>query len=192
MFDQLLLLSEGHTTYYGPASDASAYFSNIGYPNPHLFNPADFFLDVLSPDNRSEELDNDSKARIDQIVSHWNNNSLSLTKSAKENILEGKILPEIKPIGTENSLLKTLLNFKLLCWRSFTEARRDVATIRLRFFQSIFFALIFGGLYSNSGNGQKAVQNRSGFLFIVCGNQSFSGFFNVLNVFPREKVIMNR
>ena len=110
MFDQLLLLSEGHTTYYGPASDASAYFSNIGYSNPHLFNPADFFLDVLSPDNRTEELDKDSKARIDEISSYWKNNSLSLTKSTKENILDVTQLPEIKPIGTENSMMKSILN----------------------------------------------------------------------------------
>ena len=31
-FDKLLLLSEGHTGYYGPAADALPYFARLGLP----------------------------------------------------------------------------------------------------------------------------------------------------------------
>jgi ABC-type multidrug transport system ATPase subunit len=55
MFDKLLLLSCGRTIYLGPANTAKEYFKASGFICPSLFNPSDFFLDVLSPDTRSTE-----------------------------------------------------------------------------------------------------------------------------------------
>eukprot|EP01041_Mallomonas_annulata_P001000 gene1000-1966_t len=187
-FDQLLLLSEGNTMYFGEASKASIYFTKAGYANPHLFNPADFFLDILSPDTRSYEKDMDSKARIQNLSEYW---LTSLEEKERRKSIS-EVFNVIQPIGTDGSIMKVLFNFKLLCWRSFTESRRDYQTIKVKFITSIMFSLIFGGIYSNSGNSQKAVQDRAGFLFIVCLNQSFGGMMAVLNTFPREKIIMNR
>lgn len=55
-FDQLLLLSEGQGMYFGPAKDAVAYFSGLSYRCPRHFNPADFFLDLLSIDYRTPQV----------------------------------------------------------------------------------------------------------------------------------------
>lgn len=71
MFDQLLLLSEGRTVYLGPASGASEYFLSQGHPTPQYFNPADFFLDLLSPDNRSKEAELATGARILKLAGSW-------------------------------------------------------------------------------------------------------------------------
>jgi hypothetical protein len=57
MIDLLLLLSEGNTMYYGHARDAVEYFSNLRYICPNHFNPADYFLDLVSLDTRSTELE---------------------------------------------------------------------------------------------------------------------------------------
>jgi hypothetical protein len=32
--------------YYGPGSEASAFFSRLGYPCPMNYNPGDFLLDL--------------------------------------------------------------------------------------------------------------------------------------------------
>jgi len=48
MFDMLLLLSEGRTMYLGPSADAVTYFSHVGFDIPPLFNPADFYLDLIA------------------------------------------------------------------------------------------------------------------------------------------------
>ncbi|CAN0194189.1 unnamed protein product, partial [Discosporangium mesarthrocarpum] len=47
-FSSLHLLAEGRTIYSGPREEATKYFDRIGYPCPPFFNPADFFLSVLS------------------------------------------------------------------------------------------------------------------------------------------------
>ena len=56
----------------------------------------------------------------------------------------------------------------------------------------LFFGLIIGGIYSNAGYGQSAIQNRTGLLFLICLNQAFNGTIGVLNSFPKEKIIVNR
>lgn len=86
MFDLLLLLSEGQTMYYGLARNAVTYFTRIGrhcygsclassrvacapgFPCPELYNPADFFLDVVSMDYRTTEVEDDSRQRVKQLA----------------------------------------------------------------------------------------------------------------------------
>lgn len=46
MFLQLLL-SEGHTMYFGEAAEAVPYFASIGYKCPSVYNPADFYLELV-------------------------------------------------------------------------------------------------------------------------------------------------
>ena len=55
-----------------------------------------------------------------------------------------------------------------------------------------FFALFISALYSETDNGQKSIQDRTGILFFVCINQSFGGIFNTINTFVLEKAIVMR
>jgi ABC-type multidrug transport system ATPase subunit len=48
LFDQLLLLAKGRVAYMGSAKDAPAYFASTGFPCPVDFNPAEYFIDLIS------------------------------------------------------------------------------------------------------------------------------------------------
>lgn len=41
---------------------------NTGFPCPELYNPADFFLDVVSMDYRTPEVEADSRERVKQLA----------------------------------------------------------------------------------------------------------------------------
>lgn len=48
LFDDLILLNEGHIVYCGDVQASIDYFARLGYPCPQYSNPADFyFMDVL-------------------------------------------------------------------------------------------------------------------------------------------------
>ena len=81
---------------------------------------------------------------------------------------------------------------KLLCWRTFTEQRRNIPAITVKLISAIIYGLLIGGLYSNIGYKQKSIQNRFGSLFFVCINQVMNSFVAVLNTFPSEKALVNR
>eukprot|EP00762_Andalucia_godoyi_P008326 ANDGO_07316.mRNA.1 ABC transporter G family member 16 len=44
LFDDLCILAEGRTMYFGPVSESPAYFDSVGLPVPRFANPADHFL----------------------------------------------------------------------------------------------------------------------------------------------------
>ncbi|CAM6083907.1 unnamed protein product [Calypogeia fissa] len=48
MFDKLILLSEGHPLYSGPAKDAMGYFASLKFVPQLTMNPFDFLLDLAS------------------------------------------------------------------------------------------------------------------------------------------------
>lgn len=45
----VILLSQGEIIYCGPRQDVVPYFAGLGYSCGQFVNPADFFLDLLSP-----------------------------------------------------------------------------------------------------------------------------------------------
>jgi ABC-type multidrug transport system ATPase subunit len=48
MFDQVLLLADGRTAFYGKPREAMAFFEDLGYFCPENYNPADYLIGVLA------------------------------------------------------------------------------------------------------------------------------------------------
>ena len=207
MFDKLLLLSEGRCAYFGGCLASVDYFAALEYICPESFNPSDYFLDILSPDNRSPEAEEESRNRIQFLTDNWTKTlaaDSSTTESKPE--IEGEHhssrsnlaatvsnIDDIKIVGsTSFTIERRLRNIKFLAWRTWTEQSRDVATIGFKMTFSIVFSLIIGGIYSNIGDSQRSIQNRYGLLFFVVINQLFPAVISVFNSFPKEATIVNR
>jgi ABC-type multidrug transport system ATPase subunit/ABC-type multidrug transport system permease subunit len=196
LFDQLLLLSDGNDIFFGNADAAVDFFNRSGFPCPKSFNPADHFLDVLSRDTRSDESIEESTERLIKIRKLATN---SVNASAALGKKEGgggeqKVYSEVKAIGSnqELSVTDTLMRVKLLGWRSWKEITGDYKVIVGTYVISTILALVIGGIYSQLGNDQISIQDRSGLLFFMGVNMGFSGLFSVLNSFPKEKVVVGR
>jgi ABC-type multidrug transport system ATPase subunit len=175
MFDKLLLLSRGRTMYMGDASSAADWFASRGLPCPKLFNPSDFFLDILSPDNRSPELEQQSTAQIDMLGVAWSQQgapSLTIKDAASAPSELHKEDSIVEVFSFEAYMARLIKNFKLLAWRSFSEQIRDSVTIFAKLFLVVFFSSLTGAMYNNAGYNQEAILNRTGLLFIVCSKYS--------------------
>jgi hypothetical protein len=198
MFDKLLVLSDGQTIYFGAAGAAVPYFTSVGYPCPEVFNPSDFFLDLLSPDNRSPEVEVAAKNRIRILAQLWKSApsvaaARGGTVGASDNGTGKLHFNSVQMIGNSaNSFEGMFRNFVLLCWRSFSEQSRNRGALIAKVVFSIFFGLVIGGIYSNVGNSQESIQNRKGALFFIMINQNFGTVTSVLNSFPKEQLIVGR
>ena len=91
LFDKLLLLCEGNVVYFGPAPEAIHHFESIGYSCPPQFNPADFLLDLISVDTRSDDREQESKAVIANIISYYKAISTEEMKEPVNNARKGLI-----------------------------------------------------------------------------------------------------
>jgi ABC-type multidrug transport system ATPase subunit len=218
LFDRLLLLSDGRLMYFGPASKAMEYFSNLGYVCPSWFNPADYFLDILSIEIKDAEMERESRERIELFTTSWreyeDNNSASLESSkhdkfrrlssrsekdadnilvtsSKKNIIfdSSKEAISISPTKPCSSWCS---DFQVLISRSSCNIYRNYGGLIVRGVTSIFFAVLVSLIYRNLGNDQKSIQNRAGLLYFVLINQGFSPLIGTLNVIPTEKLVINR
>ena len=187
MFDRLLLLSEGLPIYFGPAANASAYFAQAGYPGPPLFNPSDYFLDLLSLDSRFID-DGSFQRRIKNL------SQLHLTKKAvvyqdpHRSHGERLLKSGSQPIDSR----RFLHNLIILCWRSFYEQTRDITTLMIKFISSVCLGLVMGGIYSNTRRDQEGIRSIEGLFFLITLMQALITVINVTNVFPKEKIIVLR
>ncbi|KAF0707740.1 hypothetical protein As57867_006531, partial [Aphanomyces stellatus] len=50
MFDNVMILAQGHTAYFGSPHDSLAHFASLGHPCPQFTNPGEYFFVVIHPD----------------------------------------------------------------------------------------------------------------------------------------------
>ncbi|KAJ7559725.1 hypothetical protein O6H91_04G098100 [Diphasiastrum complanatum] len=193
-FDDLMLLSEGTLIYWGRAQDeALTYFDELGYKCPEHVNPAEFFADLISVDFSSPENESSSRKRVASLVA---------TFTKKKGLLAGMDItvynttrePSISGKGVTSAAKKHgwLKHFKLLLKRAWWQATRDGPTNKVRSRMSVASAIIFGSIFWRMGLIQSAIQDRMGLLQVAAINTAMSGLIKTVNVFPKERAIVDR
>lgn len=72
LFDTVLILSKGRLCYGDSYNNIFGHFQSLGYKVPELkVNPADYYVDITSIDNRSLEKEVESSKRVEFIAQIW-------------------------------------------------------------------------------------------------------------------------
>jgi len=191
LFDQLILLSEGRVAYSGEAGQVAVdYFSKLGLRCPSFFHPGDYFLDIISLDNRSLRQEQKSEQRIRFILDSHQKHELQRADS--EINFDGSVESlqlKYSRTGVSSSICE---QFLILSTRNLRQIIRDKFTLGVRLFMACFFALFLAALWGDMGTDTADIQNRNGILFFIAINQSFGGMMGTLQVFILEKAIVRR
>lgn len=112
--------------YFGEAAKAIPYFRSVGFSCPEAFNPADFYLDLISLDQRNSASRERTEKRItylaDKFKEHEKNNPLELVKAASH----ASVRHNDKKISTGIKYNTSwMTQFWLMSWRSFSIMTRD-------------------------------------------------------------------
>jgi len=191
MFSGIYLLAAGKPIYVGSTSEASDYFEKLGFPLPPKFNPTDFLLDLVSVDQRDEEQQALTEARLVKLQASWSSITPvdkvmhMRTMDRKQAILNARI--EL-PAG-QHAIAKP---FILLLARAWRERTRDKFAVVLMIFFGVFMNVIFGSVYWQLGRGQQDIQNRSGFIFFLTMNQAFASCIDTSMTFPAQIFVVQR
>ena len=200
LFDEIVLLSKGNLVYMGPSGDdALKYFAAKGYVCPAYFNPADFFLDLVSIDTRSSSSEQKSKARIkflcDEYAKEFANKTLKkyeYNNYSKEVIQKTKEYHEEK--RSKSIKVGKFAQLRTLSTRTFRQMLRDRRSFIIRIFMNIIFAVFISGVYSQTRGSktQESILDREGVLFFMCILQSMGPIINTVQGFCLEKSIVMR
>jgi len=68
LFDNVLLLSQGQTVYYGPPAQSLSYLSSLGHSPPTMMSPPEFMLELTNVDFMRSE---GRVGRLENLVNEW-------------------------------------------------------------------------------------------------------------------------
>jgi len=169
LFDQLILLSDGRIIYFGAASRCIQHFNSMQYFCPALYNPADYFLDLLSINVKSSALEIHTKLRIHELILAWESKEqeydtdFSRDEGAPLGGDEKEYHPDdrrfldlINQSGDPTSMTfnQWLAEFLLLSWRSSIEVYRNYTALIIKTATILFFAVFLSLLYHGLNHSQ--------------------------------------
>ena len=195
LVDQLVLLSGGRLMYAGDGgSKCSAHFASLGAPVPEDFNPADHFLDAISVDFRSPELEAETRARIETLYEGFRRRSVdaSTTSALAATSETESELGRKERVASESARSQFWVPFKLLLFRTWREQTRDVATLTIKYAMNTFFCLLFGVVYLRMRRDQISIQDRTGILFFQAMNQAFGSAIGISKIIPQQLKVVSR
>jgi ABC-type multidrug transport system ATPase subunit len=193
MFDKVMVLSEGRSMYFGTANELPSFLSNAGLDVPEFVNPADLILDLVAVDYRNPEVERESKVRVESVGNYFDKVkdkyvTYGLTEDEKYHIASYEANFESKGFAGTSFFYQFLVLLK----RTWVERSRDFGTLVIKPVLSIFFALLFGGIYFGLGLTQADIQNRVGILFFALMQQAFSNMMPLMIRIISEKLIFHR
>jgi hypothetical protein len=176
LFDHLLLLTSepGRIVYNGPMREAFQHYGAVGFPVPSFVNPADFYLDLVSPSYAGQQ--------IEAFVSYYNRECAPAVQAAaqaqidvpgasareimqtKYDKLSSVFGPSVMPADSKYAAPFTR-QLKLVFSRSVTLRKRDLASLKADFGSSIVKGIIVGIAFFNIG--EKPAFNQMPFIFMA-------------------------
>ncbi|KAJ2754005.1 hypothetical protein GGH94_004436 [Coemansia aciculifera] len=193
IFDKVILLSQGRVVYFGPTSTAIEYFANIGYQCPMHENPADYFIDLMTLDYRSDDALTRSKAQVKQLAdkfAEYEAQQATYTSSEKPSSVSGKGVEFSGELDLPRN--NWFSEYSTLARRDWANALRNVPFLMGQITQSVFMALLIGFMFFYLKKDSVSVQNRLGVLFIIAVNATFPIVMPFLTLYYKERDIMVR
>ncbi|KAH7020916.1 ABC-2 type transporter [Microdochium trichocladiopsis] len=193
-FDKVLVIDSGKQVYFGPASEARAYFEGLGFlPRPRQTTP-DYvtgctdeferdYADGYSPENAPHSAETLAEAFNKSAIAARLNEEMASYKtqleheSAKHNDFQTAVR-ESKRGGAKRSVYG--VGFHLQVWaimkRQFVLKMQDKLSLSLSWLRAIVIAIVLGTLYLNLGQTSASAFSKGGLLFISLLFNAFQAF----------------
>ncbi|KAK0227794.1 hypothetical protein IW262DRAFT_1347231 [Armillaria fumosa] len=192
-FDQILVLSHGHTLYSGPGCFAPVdHFAVVApgavSPCPQGYNVADYLLEVASDpplaliqQARSRDVsDSPDKA---EGTSHSNTSVIEVSTSLEKGLLAAPAVKRAQPTYATTFLTQ----LQRLSGREWKILRRDKSLFLTHLGIACVLGVFCGGLYYQTGISIAGFQSRIGCLFFLgalIAFSSLSALYNMVEIRP--------
>ena len=173
LFDGLLLLSEGHSIYSGPASTSLTYFERLGNEIPQFVNPAEFVVDLAAVDTRRPELESISRTRVQRLKNAWQTSSLLEVEEPRQ--CEGtQTMEELTPKNRSQPRNSSFANEVMVqTIRTFKTTTRDPMGIFGSLTEAIILGIIAGWIFIKLDGTLSGIRSREGALYTAAALQGY-------------------
>jgi ABC-type multidrug transport system ATPase subunit len=170
LFDRVILLSREATLYSGLADAAAPHFQQYGYELPAFVNPAEFLIDLAAIDNRSEEAEQISYARVSMLKEAWQQ------KPQSEKILDASPYPPITQ-SADDDIRHMRVGFcrqlYVLAKRNTKVTVRDPMGVAGSLFEAVVMSIMTGWIFLRLGSDLAGIRSREGAIYTAASLQGY-------------------
>jgi hypothetical protein len=76
LFEEIIIMAEGHILYHGPRESILGYFADLGYCCPANVDIADFILELATPEAKRYAVKADAPLGIEALLAAWKKSDL--------------------------------------------------------------------------------------------------------------------
>ncbi|KAE8380034.1 P-loop containing nucleoside triphosphate hydrolase protein [Aspergillus bertholletiae] len=179
LFDNVILLARGSVLYSGLSSRSLTYFESHSHILPPFVNPAEFLIDLAAIDNRTEELEEASLARVEFLKSSWRTESktgkdVQEPRKDDEKFKDSATRAQDIPIARAVSFSR---QFRVLTSRTFKTTIRDPMGLAGSLFEAVSMGVISGWIFLQLDENQAGIRSRQGSLY---ASSSLNGYLILL------------
>ncbi|XP_045473415.1 protein white-like isoform X2 [Harmonia axyridis] len=186
MFDKICFLAEGRVAFLGNSFEANTFFDRLRAPCPLNFNPADYYIQLLSIIPGREE---SCRQALKTICDAFEESEFGL-KIRREAIVAQATASENIWILTKHQTspykVSWCSQFRAVSWRCWLSIMRNPRLTKVRFLQVLFVTTLISLLFWQQRYDQFGVQNINGVLFLFLTNATFQNLIGVIATFCGE------
>nr|BAJ97265.1 predicted protein [Hordeum vulgare subsp. vulgare] len=196
LFHRLCLLAYSRTVFFGPAANATKFFTECGFPCPHLRNPSDHFLRTINKDFDEEIVESSKASRKTAAEAIKILTDAYQSPAYSEKIMDR--IAEMKGIGGAPFRKREQASFSaklfVLTRRSFVNMHRDIGYYWMRLGVYLGIGICLGTIFYQVGHSYSSIQSRCEVImyttalltFMAIGG--FPSFVEDVKVFRRERL----
>ena len=185
LFDKVIVLYEGHQIYFGPASEACAYFEEMGWQRPARMVSGDFLTSITNPKERRARpgLEKSVPRTPEEFEKYWQNSRqccqclFEVTRAEKHGPEGEAALEEFQAFHNlvqakhTRSTSPYRINFpgqiKICMIRAFQRLRNQPAAAISKLVAQVVQALIVGSIFYGTPQSTDAFFARGSNIFTV-------------------------
>lgn len=157
--------------------DSLTHFAECGYTIPPFVNPAEFLIDLAALDNRSDELEAASRARVEFLKRTWKSKSDKGGENEKD---FGLVNQTSESHASDLAIAKGVpfrRQFRVLTARTFKTTIRDPMGLAGSLLEAVGMAVINGWIFLKLDESLAGIRSRQGSLYTA---SSLNGYLILL------------
>ncbi|EXJ88084.1 hypothetical protein A1O1_05012 [Capronia coronata CBS 617.96] len=205
LFDKATVLYQGRQIYFGPASQAKAYFERLGFACPPRQTTPDFLTSMTFPAERVSRPGCHPPRTADEFAAAWR--SSAEYKALQAEIEEYK---EQHPVGGPDALayrqlkaahqakgqrlnspytLTYMQQVQLCMWRGWRRFWADPGPTLWVMFGNVMLALIMSSLFFNLQQTTASFYGRAVVLFMAILFNAFASILEVMTLYAQRPIV---
>ncbi|GJN71555.1 hypothetical protein PLIIFM63780_006109 [Purpureocillium lilacinum] len=207
LFDKVMVLYEGRQIFFGKATDARAYFEDLGFECPEQQTTADFLTSMTSASERvirsgwegktprsPDEFaaawkESKSRARVlsecDDYMAAHPFNSEDLEEFSATRAMVKSPSQRLKSPYTLSYIKQLRINM----WRAWVMLKTDPSMTLTMLITNTFEALIISSIFYNLPANTSSFDKRGLLIFFIILMNAFSSILEILTLYSKRKIV---